>query len=176
MSTGNLNNNMPQDIIKNEVDIGDVVFEWTVKEYEQPERERRWYILMGIVGVSLVGYALISGNYLFALVIVLFGIILFMHDMVEPMEVPVLITETGVVVGKKYYRFSELKSFWMIYDPPAIKNLYFGLDSVLRHRVQVPLLDNDPRPIREHLEQFVEEDLDQEEEPFSDSISRLFKI
>ena len=111
---------MPQDIIKNEVDIGDVVFEWTVKEYEQHDRERRWYILMGVIGVLLVGYALISGNYLFALIIVLFGIILFMHDMVEPMEVPVVITETGIVIGKKYYRFSELASFWMIYDPPEI--------------------------------------------------------
>lgn len=167
---------MPQDIVKNEVDIGDVVFEWTVKEYEQYEHEHRWYVLMGIIGVALVAYALISGNYLFALVIVLFGIILFMHDMVEPMDIPVVITETGIVIGKKYYRYSELASFWMIYDPPAIKNLYFGMNGLFRHRIQVPLLDNDPRPIREHLNQFIEEDLEQEEEPLSDRISRLFKL
>ena len=167
---------MPQDIIKNEVDIGDVVFEWTVKEYEQHEHNRNWYIFMGIIGVALVAYALISGNYLFALVIVLFGIILFMHDMVEPMNVPIVITETGIVVGKKYYRFSEIKSFWIIYDPPTVKNLYLGLDSFLNHRIQIPLLDNDPRPVRDHLEQFVEEDLEKEEEPLSDRISRLFKL
>jgi len=167
---------MPQDIVKNEVDIGDVVFEWTVKEYEQHERDRRWYILTGIVGVALVSYALISGNYLFALVLVLFAIIMFMHDMVEPMDVPVVITETGVVIGKKYYRYSELTNFWMIYNPPTIKNLYFGLDGFIKHRLQVPLLDNDPRPIRDHLNQFIEEDLVQEEEPLSDRISRLFKL
>ena len=167
---------MPQDIIKNKVDIGDVVFEWTVKEYEQHERDRRWYVFMGIIGVSLVIYALLTSNYLFALVIILFGIILFMHDMVEPIEVPVIITETGIVIGKKYYRFSELVSYWMVYDPPAVKNLYFGLNGWLRHRIQVPLLDNDPRPIRDYLDQFIEEDLEQEEEPLSDRISRLFKL
>ena len=167
---------MPQDIIKNEINIGDVVFEWTVKEYEQHERDRRWYILMGIIGVALVVYALVSGNYLFALVLVLFAIILFMHDMVEPMDIPIIITEIGVVIGKKFYRFTEFSSFWMIYDPPAVKNLYFGLNGLLRHRVQVPLLGNDPRPIREYLEQFIEEDLEQEEEPLSDRISRLFKL
>lgn len=167
---------MPQDIIKNEVNIGDTVFEWTVKEYEQHERDRRWYILMGIIGVTLVVYALISGNYLFALVLVLFAIILFMHDMVEPMEIPIIITETGVVIGRKFYRFTEFSSFWVIYDPPAVKNLYFSLNGLLRHRIQVPLLNNDPRPIREYLEQFIEEDLEQEEEPLSDRISRLFKL
>jgi len=167
---------MPQDITKEGVNIGKIVYQWTVKEYEEHVRDRRWYWLMGIIGGALVIYAIIAANYLFALVIVLFAIILFMHDMVAPIEVPFVLTETGMVLGKKYYRFSELKTFWIIYNPPEIKNLYFSLDSFVKHRLQVPLLDVDPRPIRDFLNQYLQEDLEQEEEPLSDRIGRLFKL
>lgn len=167
---------MPQDITKEGVNIGKIVYQWTVKEYEEHDRDRRWYWLMGIIGGALVLYAIIATNYLFALVIVLFAIILFMHDMVAPIEVPFVLTETGMVLGKKYYRFSELKTFWIIYNPPEIKNLYFSLDSFVKHRLQVPLLDVDPRPIRDFLNQYLQEDLEQEEEPLSDRIGRLFKL
>lgn len=167
---------MPQDIIREDVNMGEIVYEWTVKEYDQPERDRRWYIVMGILGAFLLVYAIASANYLFALLIALFGIILFMHDLVAPGDVPFAITETGIVLGKKYYRFSELESFWMIYDPPAVKNLYFSQNNILHHRLTIPLLDNDPRPIREYLNQFVEEDLDQEEEPASDKLARMFRL
>lgn len=167
---------MPQNILNSDVSIGNVQYEWSVKEYERHERGRNWYILMAVFGVIMVVYGVLSGNYLFALITVLFGIILFMQDMVEPMDVYFALTNTGVVVGKKFYRYSELNNFWIIYNPPFTKNLYFSQSSWLRHRIQVPLYDFDPRPVREYLMQFLEEDLEQEEEPLSDRVSRLMKI
>ncbi len=167
---------MPTDLTKENVPFGKIIYQWTLKEYVQHERNRRWYFVMGILGVALVAYSIISANYLFALIIILFGIVLYLHDVQEPLEVPFAITETGVILGRKYYRYSELSSFWMIYNPPEVKNLYFSLNNVVRHRLQIPLLDYDPRPIREVLNQYLVEDLEQEEEPFSDRLGRLFKL
>lgn len=167
---------MPQDIMREDVNTGKIIYEWTVKEYDQPERNRRWYISMGIIAAAFIVYAIIAGNYLFALLIALFGIILFLHDILEPVDVTFAVTETGIILGKKFYRFSELKNFWMIYDPPTVKNLYFGLNGLIRHRLLVPLLDNDPRPIRDYLNQFIEENLDEEEEPSSEKISRMLRL
>jgi hypothetical protein len=131
---------------------------------------------MGGVALLLVGYAFVSANYLFALIIVLFVIILYLHNLQEPLAVPFAITTAGIIVGKKFYRYSELKNFWIIYQPPLVKNLYFTLNQVFRHRLQVPLLDHDPRPIRDYLSQYLSEDLEQEEEPLSDRMARLFKL
>lgn len=167
---------MAQNILNSDVNIGNVQYEWSVKEYERHERGKNWYVMMGLLGAVMVAYGVVSGNYLFALITVLFGIILFMQDMVEPMEVYFALTNTGIVVGKNYYRYSELNNFWIIYNPPFTKNLYFSQDSLLRHRIQVPLYDFDPRPIRDYLNQFLEEDLDQEEEPLSDRMGRLMKM
>ncbi len=167
---------MPKNILKEEINIGEVQYEWTVKEYEQHERNQRWYWIMGGIGIGLAIYGVLSANYLFALITVLFGIILFMQDMVSPMDVYFAITNTGVVIGKKYYRYSELTTFWLIYNPPFTKNLYFSQNNFLHHRIQVPLYDYDPMPIRDYLNLYLEEDLDQEEEPLSERMGRILKI
>jgi len=167
---------MPVNLAKENANIGDIIFQWTVKEYEQDVRDRRWFILMGVLGVSLILFAVLTSNYLFVLVVVLFAIILFLHSMQAPLEVDFAITQTGVVIGNKFYRFSEFEGFWLIYNPPEVKTLYFSFNSFIKHRIHIPLHDNDPLPIREHLIKFVDEDFEQEEEPLSDRLARLFRL
>ncbi|MBI2037936.1 MAG: hypothetical protein HYT15_03365 [Candidatus Magasanikbacteria bacterium] len=167
---------MPINLNKQEANTGDLVFSWTVKEYEEHDRSPRWYLVMGLIGAALLLFSVISGNYLFALIVVLFGIILFLQDTQRPMEVFFGVTEAGLIVGDKYYPFKELSKYWIVYNPPEVKNIYFVTTSILKHRLQVPLLDNDPRPVRDFLNQFIVEDVDQEEEPLSDRLGRVFKI
>ncbi len=167
---------MPKDISRVTVPVGTLIFEWEVKEYDEHERSRRWYYIMFGLGVLLIVQAIYTKNYLFAMILVLFGIILYIHEMQAPAEVYFAITETGVIVGRKFYRYSEFTNFWIIYNPPEVKNLYFRLGGVFRQRIQVPLLDFDPRPIREYLNKFLTEDVDQEDEPLSDRMARVFKI
>ncbi|MDO8626267.1 MAG: hypothetical protein Q7K39_02285 [Candidatus Magasanikbacteria bacterium] len=164
---------MPNDLTRENANIGRVVYQWTVKEYEEYERGRRWYLVIGGLALALVLFAVFTANYLFALIIILFGIILYLHDLQTPLEVPFALTDVGIILGKKFYRYSELGNFWIIYNPPEVKVLYFSLGNFLRHRLQVPLLEYDPRPIREHLSLYLVEDLDQEEEPLSDRVGRL---
>ncbi len=167
---------MPKDLLKENVATGRVVYEWWVKEYEKRERSKRWYMVATISVVALLAYSLISQNYLFSLIVVLFGIIVYLHDMQNPIDVYFAITEVGIILGKKFYRYNELSNFWIIYNPPEVKNLYFTLNNMVKHRLQVPLLDYDPRPVRDYLKKFLKEDLDQEEEPMSDRLARTFKL
>lgn len=167
---------MPKDLLKENVPTGEVVYEWWIKEYDKQEHSKRWYTIATIMVIGLLVYAVISQNYLFALTVVLFGIIIYLHDMQAPLDVYFALTNTGIILGKKFYRYNELSGFWIIYNPPEVKNLYFGLDNVVKHRLQVPLLDYDPRPVRDHLKRYLSEELDQEEEPFSDKMARAFKL
>ncbi len=167
---------MPQDATADNVNVGKIIYQWSVQEYTPYERGRRWYVVMGGLGLLLVIYAVYSANYLFALIIILFGLILSLSSMRPPLEVRFAVTNTGIIVGGRYYRYSELTNFWVIYDPPTVKNLYFSFNNFFKHRLSVPLLDYDPRPIREYLAQYLEEDLEKEEEPFSDRLARLFRL
>ena len=167
---------MSVNLNREDANTGEVVFSWSVSEYNQHERSSRWYLIMGLLGAALLLFSIISGNYLFALIVVLFGIILFLQDTQAPLEVFFAITEAGIVVGDRYYPFKEITNYWIVYNPPEVKNIYFVTSNLLKHRLQVPLLDIDPRPVREYLNQFVVEDVDQEEEPLSDRLGRVFKL
>jgi hypothetical protein len=167
---------MPKNIADNNITIGDVVFSWSVKEYEQYVRDRRWYLIAGGIGALLLVYAVLAANYLFALVVILFAIVMYLHDIQTPIDIPFAITTTGIVLGSKYYRYSELNNFWIIYNQNGVKNLYFSLNGAIKHRLQVPFLDTDPIPVRDYLLQYLPEDLEQEEEPLSDTWARILKI
>ncbi len=167
---------MSVNLNREDASTGELVFSWTVPEYDQHDRSRQWYIIAGVIGAGLLLFSLISGNYLFTLIVVLFGIILFLQDIQPPMDVFFGITEAGIIVGDIYYPFKDIVNYWIVYNPPGVKNLYFTTNNILKHRLQVPLLDNDPRPIRDFLNQFIVEDLDQEEEPLSDRLGRVLKL
>ena len=167
---------MPRDLSRENVPLGTIEHQWIINEYNQYDHSRTWYISMAVLGVALLAYALFTGNNSFAVIIVLFAVIMYLHEQQRPLELNIAITESGLVVGNKLYRYSELENFWIVYEPGEVKNLYFMVNGIVKNRLSVPLGDMDPRPIRRYLSQFVIENSTEEEEPFSDKLTRVFKI
>ena len=128
------------------------------------------------IGLIFVLYGIFSNNFLFSLIIILTGIILFVHSRQEPMPLPFQIAELGVIVGKRFYHYDELKSFYLVYQPPEVKTLFFETKNPLRPHLRVSLYDVNPLQVRDTLRQFLTEDLDHTEEPLSDMIARHWRI
>jgi hypothetical protein len=166
---------MPERISENTL-IGTILHEWTIQEYQQHERSRLWYVLMLFLGVALVAYAIISGNFLFALIVVLFTIILFLQSNQAPPQILFQITELGLIISTRFYPYSEFESFYLIYNPPDVKTLFLETKSTLRPLIRVPLLDQDPMEIKHSLREFLPEDTEKEEEPISDRMARNWRI
>lgn len=167
---------MPKDLSRENVPLGTIAHQWIINEYRQYEHSRAWLFSMAVIGIALLAYALYTGNNSFAVIIVLFAVILYLHQQQRPLEMNIAITENGVVVGRKLYRYSELDSFWIVYEPGEVKNLYFMVNGLVKNRLSLPLGDMDPRPIRRYLSQFVIENTAEEDEPLSDKLTRVFKI
>ncbi|KKQ27163.1 MAG: hypothetical protein US42_C0014G0060 [Candidatus Magasanikbacteria bacterium GW2011_GWC2_37_14] len=166
---------MPQ-LIKDIASLGQVLHEWSILEYEQHERNTAWYVIMGVLGVGLVTYALLTGNFLFALIVVLFAIILFLQSHQSPRNVLFQITDLGVVVGSRFYPYSELNNFYVVYNPPEVKNLFISCKSTWRPLLRIPLLDKNPVEVKYSLREFLTEDLEKEDEPMSEKIGRNWRI
>ena len=168
---------MPKNIIREDINYGKIAFQWEFQEYEQYARGFKWYLWMSIIATLLSLFAVLSGNYLFALIVVLFVIILLLQNMQKPLGVFFAITDLGIILGDKFFSFKELDKFWILYNPPLLKSLYFAPKTLIRHRLSIPLSDDfDPNEIREYLAQFLMEDLEEEEEPLSEKLSKLLKI
>lgn len=156
--------------------LGEVLHEWTIQEYEQHERGVRWYIIMIIVGLGMVFYGVLSGNFLFALIIILFAIILFLQSHQTPPQVRFQITELGVVVGNRFYSYLEFSGFYIIYNPPEVKTLYLETISSWRPKLIIPLLDINPIEVKHTLREFLPEHTEKEEEPLSDRAARNWRL
>lgn len=166
---------MPQTITDNSV-IGEVLHEWTVPEYEEHDRTMRWYIVMSAIGLALVVYGIMSQNFIFSLIIILAAIILFLQSKQKPASVLFRVTELGVALNNRFYTYSELKGFYIIYRPGEVKTLFLDTASNLRPMIRIHLKDVNPVDVQSTLRAYLPEDVEKEEEPASDIIARQWKI
>ncbi|MFH1711942.1 MAG: hypothetical protein ABH846_01765 [Patescibacteria group bacterium] len=162
--------------IQEEIDAGDAVISWETWEFPPHERSRFWYIMVSIIGVSLIVYAVYTENFLFAIIILIMGVILFVNSLRHPDRIMVHITTLGIVLGDEFYPYQDLKDFAIVYEPPAVKLLYVDFTSMFKPLVAIPLEDVDPNAVREYLQQFIFENLERESEHLTDMVRRVYKL
>ncbi len=155
---------------------GRILAEWQIPEYIKYERSFAWYISTIGFGAFFLVHALLTANFLFAIIILLIGSILFIHERRHPDMIDFLIMETGIALGDKFYSYKELSSFWVVYEPPAVKLLYFGVQGSLRKEIPIHLEDQNPVQIRRILLDYLYEDLEREDEATEEALSRLLRV
>ena len=106
----------------------------------------------------------------------MFGIVLVINHRQEPSKINFSIDHDGLHLGDKFYKYKDIAKFWIIYQPPHVKNLYFEFKASIRPKLSIPLQKQDPLEVKSFLRQYLEEDLDQENESFTDVLSRIFKL
>lgn len=164
---------MPEEIKKEE--HGKILMSWEFSEYPKYERTLGWYIGATIIFFGLLLFAVFTANYLFALIILMVAIIIFIYNLKQPAQINFVITEDGIKIGTKFYPWDDFKNFWIIYKPPEVKTLYFDFKG-LRPNLPIYLEDQNPVKVREILLQYLKEDLTREKEPAGDELARWLKF
>lgn len=156
--------------------LGEEIFSWMVDEYERHERGPLWYALAFIFGVGLILYAMVSQNFLFAIIIIMSGVIIGLSTLREPRKIQFLLTTRGVGLGSEFTSYKQLRSFWILYEPPYTKDLYLDFRNPITPHLKVSLSDQDPLEVRSTLLEFLHEELSREQEPMSELIGRVLKL
>lgn len=156
--------------------LGEKLLGWEFPEYPDRERSVGSWLALGVVGVVLFIIALATSNFLFAVILILVGIIYFMQARNHPRLVKFGVHEDGITLGDDEYRFEEIDRFWIVYKPGKIQNIFFHFKSNLRPYLSIPLEDTNPLRIRDMLRRYLFEDLEREEEPVTEEIARELKI
>jgi hypothetical protein len=159
-----------------EGEFGAEYLAWEVWDKPNYQRGPLWYAAMVLIGMLLLLYAVFSANFLFALIILMFGLILYLTTKTPPARIRAAITDDGILLGRMLYPYRDIGSFWMVYDPPAVKSLYLDFRNALQSQVVIDLEDSNPNMVRERLARFVREDVNRVDEPLSDMVGRFLKI
>lgn len=157
-------------------DHGAVIVAWDIPEFDRHDRSRGWFVTAGIIGVAVLAYALVTRNFLFAIIVLLAAIILYQQSTVAPKDIGFAITEGGLGVGPDFFAFKDVKNFWIHYEPPRGKTIFFTFKSSLRPGLSVPLRDENPVTVRQTLLRYIPEDQVRENEPITHAIGRNLKI
>lgn len=154
---------------------GRVLAEWTVPEFIKYKRTLGWFVIAGGLGVIFFVHALATRNFLFAIILLLVGAIVYLHERRQPDDIEFMILEGGVVLGEKYYPYKELTGFWLIYEPP-VKLLYLGVNQTLRKELPIHLEKQNPLAIRKILLNYLDEDIEKEDESTEEALARLLRL
>lgn len=158
------------------IHVGDRLVSWEVDEYMRHDRSRRWYLLSSLLGAVLIIYAIATANFLFAVIVLMIGVITLITTFTAPERIDVILTTTGIVVGDSYYDFQAIKDFSLVYEPPEVKYLYVDFHDIWKPLLAIPLEDTDPNMIREELLPYVIENLDRTDERLTEVIRRVYKF
>lgn len=161
---------------KKDNDHGKVLAEWEFSEFTKYERGKAWYFWMILLVVLIMVYSVITVNFLLAVIVIIGAITLTLIHQREPAQISIKITEDGLETSDRFFPFSEIKNFYLIYQPPVVKSLFFEFKSLTKPRLNVPLVEQNPVSVRETLLKYLSEDLAKESEPLSESLSRFLKL
>jgi len=157
-------------------DIGEVHIEWDFPEFIKERKSKLWYLGVAIILVLLLLYSIMTVNYLFVIILFLSVFIIVYQFFQEPRQVNVKIAQDGIIIDNDFYPYKLLKNFWIIYQPPEVKNLYVGFKNNIRKSYSIPLHDINPIKVRDLLLQYLKEDTEKEEEETDDILARAMKL
>ncbi len=158
-------------------DHGKKLISWKFPEYQAHKRGKVWHISFFTVGAISAVYAFFTANFLFMMIIVITWIIIYVTGRRKPKKLHFLITEDGIEVeNHKFYPWDTINKFWIIYNPPESKFLYFNFKSSLRPDLVIPFERANPIKTRETLLRYIDEDLEKEDESLAEMMNREYKL
>jgi hypothetical protein len=149
---------------------------WKIPEYRKYQRQQKWYAVAVVIMLGLLIYSILTGNFLFAVILIVAGITMAVHDRNDAPEIDFAIQENGIKIGESVYGYDKFDNFWIYYEPSESKMLFFEFKNKVRPRLSIPLENKNPIKVRAILLKFLTENLQRENEPLSEQLSRILKI
>lgn len=138
------------------------------------EKTTAWFVIVFSVLLALAGLFIFLKQYTGAGVVVAFGILIYIYSKVEPKEIACTISAEGVKIDQAFYRFGNLKSFWMT-RVAQDQMLYLEKNSRFNAVVSVSLGDQPAVSIKETLSKYLPEKSGGSES-LADKIMRIFRF
>jgi hypothetical protein len=132
------------------------LLQWKSAPYVSKHKSVDWFWILGFIVVLSSGLAWYLGNFAFAAVILIGGIVvgLYANDHIE--EQAYIVTTKGIKLGEDFFPYEDIKSFWVFTDGLPSKNqLLLTLKRSFFVHTSIALGDTDPDKVRLVLRKYV---------------------
>lgn len=136
--------------------------EWRASEFYYFAKSKLWFIVMFFITAIVEFYFIISGDFFAFATFLLIFFVLFLYAVKKPRILSLKINNRGAYIDGKLYEFGNMKSFWISYEPPEIKKIYFKKNETLYTDLILPLGGQDPVIARNFLKKYLPEEKKEE--------------
>ncbi len=91
--------------------------QWSALEYELKEKTPDWFWALGIVVVAGAIASILFGNFFFALLLVVSGVLMAFFSVKEPENITYELNRMGFKIKNRIYPYEKIKSFWVQKNP-----------------------------------------------------------
>ena len=130
--------------------------EWKAYDRIQQTHSPHWYWAVGIIALSITVTAIILHNTLFAILVVISTIVLFLRTMQKPRLISYEITNRGVWFDKDFSPFTAFEAFWIDEEEREPKLILKAKGLIMPLSI-ISLQEIDSQTVREFLQQYVVE-------------------
>lgn len=133
---------------------------WSGYEYEHKEKTTDWFWAISIIAICLSAIAIIYSNFLFGIFILIAAITMMILAKNKPDIIEFVISPKGIIINKKLYMYSNLRSFWVETHGSHIPTIFIKTKHNLHGLFIIPLETDavDPNDIRDYLLQALPEE------------------
>ncbi|MEK7627082.1 MAG: hypothetical protein AAB397_00670 [Patescibacteria group bacterium] len=131
--------------------------EWQALEFQYFSKSRIWFAVLFFIAVVIEIYFIVSGDFFAFATFLLVFFVVFLYAVKKPRFLRLKIDNQGVYIDSKLYAFDEMKSFWLSYDPPEIKEIFFKRKGTIYADLIIPLGNQDPVIARIFLKKYLPE-------------------
>lgn len=164
--------------IKIDPDHGDFdspLYEWRAPAWHPHQRGVFWLFCVILFFVGLFLYALESGSVSMAVAVIVLAAVYYLANQEPASFLTIKISRAGIKIGKRIYPYAKIKDFWLIYEPPVVKELHLSLTSGAPRVITVLLAEADQELISHLLSHYVNE-REGKQESLTDIFARAFKL
>lgn len=148
---------------------------WLAPEFIHYPKSLFWFVIVIVMGLGLLTYFLFQKDFLTATLFALLLLTVLYFSKTKSKTVHIMLSSQGIKLNNTKLSYQQIKSFWIVYEPPEVKTLNFETTAYLNHFLTLQLSDQNPVEIREFLLQYLPEDLDRGEQ-FADKLARKLKF
>lgn len=149
--------------------------EWKTMEFIHYPKSVRWFLVFFAIILTLTIYAILSGSATMAIVFLLIGGMVCLIHGQEPKIIDIKITEMGMQVADRFYPFSSVRAFWIVYKPNFVTRLYLRLADKTGTQIKIELNQQNPVELRRILNKELHE-VEGGEESMFDLLIRLLRL
>ncbi len=131
--------------------------EWVAPEFTKYKKNKQWFVLPTLIALAVIIVAILLKNVLLIIIIILVTFIIYIYALKEPKKIKFSISGKGIQINEHLHELKDLRSFWIFYDPPGIKEISLRSKKMFMPYIKIPLGKQNPVEVRKLLLKFLPE-------------------